>query len=177
LERVTKMAYSIVTIYGMNDKIGNVSFYDSKQSEYSFNKPYSESTAETIDEEVRNIVSSSFQRTKDLLKSKRKELEVVAKELLEKEIIFQSDLERLIGKRPFEKQTTYQAFTNGQSDNEEVEISDEISEIKDNPKAENSTIDPDPKDNSIVDNNTNDLDPRVEENDSTKTQGIPKDQE
>jgi cell division protease FtsH len=120
LERVTKMAYSIVTVYGMNDKIGNVSFYDSKQSEYSFNKPYSEATAETIDEEVRNIVSISFERVKKLLQSKRNELEIVAQELLEKEIIFQSDLERLIGKRPFEKQTTYQAFTNGQS-NQEVE--------------------------------------------------------
>jgi cell division protease FtsH len=116
LERVTKMAYSIVTVYGMNDKIGNVSFYDSKQSEYSFNKPYSESTAETIDEEVRKIISFSFERVKKLLNSKREELEIVAKELLEKEIIFQSDLERLIGKRPFEKQTTYQAFTNGKQE-------------------------------------------------------------
>jgi len=114
LERVTKMAYSIVTVYGMNEKIGNVSFYDSKQSEYSFSKPYSEATAETIDEEVRKIISVSYERVKKLLKSKQEELEIVAKELLEKEIIFQSDLERLIGKRPFEKQTTYQAFTNGQ---------------------------------------------------------------
>ncbi|MDN5205184.1 ATP-dependent zinc metalloprotease FtsH [Fulvivirgaceae bacterium BMA10] len=111
LERVTKMAYSIVTIYGMNDKIGNVSFYDSKQSEYNFNKPYSESTAETIDEEVRELINSAYDRTKDLLKSKLEQLEIVAKELLEKEIIFQSDLERLIGKRPFEKETTYEAFT------------------------------------------------------------------
>jgi cell division protease FtsH len=118
LERVTKLAYSIVTVYGMNEKIGNVSFYDSKQSEYSFNKPYSEATAETIDEEVRNIVSFSFERVKKLLQSKRSELEIVAQELLEKEIIFQSDLERLIGKRPFEKQTTYQAFTNGRTDQE-----------------------------------------------------------
>ena len=114
LERVTKMAYSIVTIYGMNDKIGNVSFYDSKQSEYNFNKPYSEATAETIDEEVRKIIADAFDRTKKLLSEKREQLEIVAKELLEKEIIFQNDLERLIGKRPFDKQTTYQAFTNGQ---------------------------------------------------------------
>ncbi len=123
LERVTKMAYSIVTIYGMNDKIGNVSFYDSKQSEYSFNKPYSEATAETIDEEVRKIINRSFERTKGLLRDKRQELEIVAQELLEKEIIFQSDLERLIGKRPFEKQTTYQAFTNGKG--AEVDAADE----------------------------------------------------
>lgn len=113
LERVTKMAYSIVTVYGMNEKIGNVSFYDSKQSEYSFNKPYSEATAETIDKEVRNIITAAYERTKDLLTHHKKELEIIAQELLEKEIIFQNDLERLIGKRPFEKQTTYQAFTNG----------------------------------------------------------------
>ncbi len=161
LERVTKMAYSIVTIYGMNDKIGNVSFYDSKQSEYSFNKPYSEATAETIDEEVRKIVSSSFERVKKLLLSKKKELEVVAKKLLEKEVIFQSDLENLIGKRPFERLTTYQAFTNGKKDDKKDESPDET-KVKDSSKVETSP---------------NDLDPKVEENASKKTQGIPKDQE
>lgn len=114
LERVTKMAYSMVTVYGMNDKIGNISFYDSKQSDYNFTKPYSETTAQTIDNEVRNIIESAYDRTKKLLTKRKKELEVVAKELLAKEIIFQSDLERLVGKRPFKKETNYQAFTNGQ---------------------------------------------------------------
>lgn len=112
LERITKMAYSMVTVYGMNLKIGNVSFYDSKQSDYAFNKPYSEATAETIDSEVRIIISDAYIRTLKLLRDKKSELEIVAKELLEKEIIFQSDLETLIGKRPFERQTTYQAYTN-----------------------------------------------------------------
>ncbi|BDD02803.1 ATP-dependent zinc metalloprotease FtsH [Aureibacter tunicatorum] len=112
LERVTKSAYGMVTVYGMNDKIGNVSFYDSKQSEYNFNKPYSEATAETIDSEVRKIVEGAYQRTKDLLLEKRNELEVLAKELLTKEVLFQTDLETLIGKRPFSKETTYQAYTN-----------------------------------------------------------------
>ena len=111
LERVTKMAYSMVSVYGMNDKIGNVSFYDSKSDGYRMTKPYSETTAETIDEEVRKLVLSSYERTKNLLKSKVTELETLAKELLEKEILFQSDLEKLIGKRPFEKETTYEAFT------------------------------------------------------------------
>ncbi len=120
LERVTKMAYSIVSVYGMNDKIGNISFYDSKQSEYNFTKPYSEETARTIDEEVRKLVGSAYQRTKKLLQDKKKELNILASELLEKEIIFQSDLEGLIGKRPFKKQTTYEAFTNG-TDQPEVE--------------------------------------------------------
>ena len=121
LERVTKMAYSIVSVYGMNDKIGNVSFYDSKQSDnYNFTKPYSDQTAETIDTEVRKLIDDTYNRTKDLLLKRREELEMVAQELLEKEIIFQSDLERLIGKRPFEGQTTYEAYTNGHH-NEEVE--------------------------------------------------------
>ncbi len=154
LERVTKMAYSIVTIYGMNDKIGNVSFYDSKQSEYTFNKPYSESTAETIDEEVRKLINSSFDRTKTLLSDKREQLEIVAQELLEKEIIFQSDLERLIGKRPFEKQTTYQAFTNGKDQEEEPEGStaeDSKTELEDSTGGRKTNNDQVPLDGSSAD--------------------------
>ncbi|WP_436515282.1 ATP-dependent zinc metalloprotease FtsH [Ekhidna sp. To15] len=121
LERITKLAYSIVTVYGMNDKIGNVSFYDSKQSDYNFTKPYSDATAELIDKEVKALIDVAYQRTKKLLLSKKKELEILAKELLKREIIFQSDLEGLIGKRPFKTQTTYDAFTNGTSDSEEAE--------------------------------------------------------
>ncbi|QNF32300.1 ATP-dependent zinc metalloprotease FtsH [Adhaeribacter swui] len=113
LERITKMAYSIVTMYGMNEKIGNVSFYDSKQSDYSFNKPYSDATAQTIDDEVRRIIQDAYTRTKELLTSKMNELEVVAQELLAKEILFQSDLERLVGKRPFAGLTTLQAHMSG----------------------------------------------------------------
>lgn len=112
LERITKLAYSMVTMYGMNDKIGNVSFYDSKQSDYAFNKPYSEETAKHIDEEVRKIVDIAYNRTKDLLTDKREALEIIAKELLEKEILYQNDLVRLIGKRPFERETVYQAYKN-----------------------------------------------------------------
>src|SRR5690606_35794628 len=118
LERVTKLAYSIVSVYGMNDKLGNVSYYDSKQSEYNFNKPYSESTAQLIDSEVGKLIAGAYARTIALLKDKKKELEIIAKELLEKEIIFQNDLQRLIGERPFDKQTTYQAYTNGELDKE-----------------------------------------------------------
>lgn len=111
LERITKMAYSIVSVYGMNEKIGNVSFYDSKSSDYKFNKPYSDATAETIDEEVRKLITFAYDRTKELLRDKEDELEKIAQQLLEKEILFQSDLEKIIGKRPFEKETTYEAFT------------------------------------------------------------------
>jgi AFG3 family protein len=121
LERITKMAYSMVTVYGMNGKIGNMSFYDSKSSDnYSFQKPYSDATAEMIDQEVKSIIDSCYHRTKSLLEKHRIHLEVIAKELLEKEILFQSDLERLIGKRPFEKLTTYQEFTNGKDKSEEA---------------------------------------------------------
>ena len=107
LERITKMAYSIVSVYGMNKNIGNISFYDSKQSDYNFTKPYSDSTAEKIDSEVKRIVDSAYERTKKLLLNKREQLEKIANKLLEKEILFQNDLETLIGKRPFEsKQIT-----------------------------------------------------------------------
>ncbi len=121
LERVTKMAYSMVSVYGMNDKIGNVSFYDSKQSDYNFTKPYSDTTAETIDQEVRTLIDEAFERTKQLLLDKRDQLEVIAQELLEKEIIFQTDLERLIGKRPFDSHTTYQAYTNNGNGQDKTE--------------------------------------------------------
>jgi cell division protease FtsH len=112
LERITKMAYSIVTVFGMNERIGNLSFYDSKQSEYAFTKPYSDYTAKIIDEEVKKIVQECYERTKDLLKDKRQELEIIAQELLSKEILFQYDLERLIGKRPFKEETSYEAYMN-----------------------------------------------------------------
>jgi AFG3 family protein len=111
LERITKLAYSMVAVYGMNDKIGNVSFYDSKQSEYSFTKPYSEATSETIDSEVRIIIENAYNRTKQLLTERKKELETIAEVLLQKEILYQYDLEELIGKRPFDKRTTLQEFT------------------------------------------------------------------
>lgn len=115
LERVTKMAYSMVSVYGMNEKIGNISFYDSKRSDYMFEKPYSEATAKLIDEEVKKLVDQAYQRTKNLLIEKRHELETIAQELLSKEIIFQSDIERLIGKRPFAHQTAYEAYTNNKT--------------------------------------------------------------
>ncbi len=119
LERITKMAYSIVTVYGMNKEIGNISFYDSKQSEYNFQKPYSDATAEKIDKEVKALIDFCYQRTKKLLNDHREKLEIIAKELLEKEILFQTDLERLIGKRPFSHLTNYEKYTNGQEEKKE----------------------------------------------------------
>jgi cell division protease FtsH len=112
LERITKLSYAMVTIYGMNEKVGNVSFNDN-QGEYQFNKPYSEKTSELIDNEVRGLIAEVYKKTKDLLTEKREGLEKLAQKLLEKEILFQSDLEEILGKRPFETRTTYDEFVNG----------------------------------------------------------------
>jgi len=102
LQQITKIAYSMVTVYGMNDKIGNVSFYDPQQ-ENSFTKPYSEETSRLIDEEVRKLIDKAYEATKHLLTVKHREVELLAEALLEKEVLFQSDVEALIGKRPYEE--------------------------------------------------------------------------
>jgi len=99
LDQVTQLAYGMVVVYGMNENVGNVSFYG--MSKDAFNKPYSEQTSSMIDEEVRLLVDSQYKRAQELLKGKRKELDLVAKRLLENEVILKSDLENLIGKRPF----------------------------------------------------------------------------
>ena len=102
LQQVTRIAYSMVTVYGMNEKIGNVSFFD-PQAENQFTKPYSEETSRIIDEEVRNLIDKAYVFTKDLLTQKDKELHLLAEALLDKEVLFQSDVEALIGKRPYEE--------------------------------------------------------------------------
>lgn len=102
LQQITKIAYSMVTAYGMNKKVGNVSFYDPSQ-ENTFTKPFSEETGKLIDEEVRGIIETAYSRTLQLLTEKKKEVEILAKELLDKEVLHKSDVEELIGKRPFEE--------------------------------------------------------------------------
>ena len=102
LQQITKIAYSMVTTYGMNDKVGNVSFYDPQQENY-FTKPYSEETGKMIDQEVRKLIEDAYVKTKNLLTEKRGDVELLAKELLVKEVLFKSDVETLIGKRPFEE--------------------------------------------------------------------------
>jgi AFG3 family protein len=102
LQQVTRIAYSMVTVYGMNDKVGNVSFFDPAQ-ENSFTKPYSEETSKLIDEEVRKLIEKAYVRTKQLLTQKSGEVEKLAEALLGKEVLFQSDVEILIGKRPYEE--------------------------------------------------------------------------
>jgi cell division protease FtsH len=102
LQQVTKMAYSMVSIYGMNAKIGNISFYD-PQSEGSFQKPYSEETGKIIDDEVRLLSETAYKRVTALLTDKMDAVKIIAEELLIKEVLYKDDLERLIGKRPFEE--------------------------------------------------------------------------
>lgn len=95
----------MVTVYGLNEKIGNISYYDSSgQSEYSFGKPYSESTAKLIDEEVRSIVETQYARAKRILTENKDKLTALATQLLEKEVIFKEDLEVIFGDRPFARE-------------------------------------------------------------------------
>ena len=101
LQQITRIAYAMVTVYGMNPKVGNVSYYDPQQ-ENTFTKPYSEETSKLIDEEVRLLIDQAYVRTKSLLTDKKEQVAKLAEALLEKEVLFQSDVETLIGKRPFE---------------------------------------------------------------------------
>ena len=103
LEKVTKRAQAMVTVYGLNDKIGNISYYDSSgQSEYNFGKPYSEQTAKIIDEEISKMVETQYQRALKILTDNRDKLEALAGKLLDKEVIFREDLEEIFGKRAWE---------------------------------------------------------------------------
>ncbi|MDD2622843.1 MAG: ATP-dependent zinc metalloprotease FtsH [Bacteroidales bacterium] len=103
LERVTKQAYAMVMYYGLNEKIGNLSYYDSSgQSEYSFSKPYSETTAKLIDEEVHKLIDTAYQRAKDILTTHKEQLTKLATQLLEKEVIYREDLVEVFGERPFD---------------------------------------------------------------------------
>ncbi len=100
LQQITRIAYAMVTVYGMNEKVGNISFYDPQQ-ENTFTKPYSEETSKLIDEEVRKLIEAAYEKTKQLLSEKKDDVEKLANALLEREVLFQSDVEALIGKRPF----------------------------------------------------------------------------
>jgi cell division protease FtsH len=102
LEKVTRQAKAIVSIYGLNDTLGNVTYYDSSgQTDYNFSKPYSEQTAQVIDKEISKIIEKQYERAIDLLKNSKDKLRQLAERLLEKEVIFKDDLESILGKRPF----------------------------------------------------------------------------
>ncbi|MBU4538713.1 MAG: ATP-dependent zinc metalloprotease FtsH [Weeksellaceae bacterium] len=115
LERVTKQAQAMVTIYGLNDKLGNISYYDSSgQSEYSFGKPYSERTANMIDEEISKIIETQYQRALDILAANKDKLDALASKLLEKEVIFREDLEEVFGQRAWDPELTEHPVSNTQ---------------------------------------------------------------
>ena len=106
LEKVTKQARAMVTIYGLNNKLGNITYYDSSgQTDYNFSKPYSEETARTIDEEISTIIEGQYQRAIQILNDNKDKLLQLSEILIEREVIFKDDLETIFGKRPFDKAT------------------------------------------------------------------------
>ena len=118
LEKVTKQARAMVTIYGLNDELGNITYYDSSgQNEYGFSKPYSEETAQKIDEEISKIIEKQYQRAISILEKNKDKLTQLADRLLEKEVIFKDDLEKIFGERPFKKEES-QESENAQAEEE-----------------------------------------------------------
>ncbi|MFH4982024.1 hypothetical protein AB6A40_008733 [Gnathostoma spinigerum] len=113
LQKITQMAYSQVVKFGMSSKIGPLSFQTAQPGDLTFDKPYSEATAQMIDQEVRELVNSALTRTRELLLSKQVDIEKVAKRLLEKEILAREDMVELLGKRPFAEKQTYEEFVSG----------------------------------------------------------------
>jgi cell division protease FtsH len=104
LEKVSKQARAMVTIYGLNDKLGNITYYDSSgQNEYNFTKPYSEDTAKIIDKEISELIEGQYQRAIQILQDNKDKLHQLADILIDKEVIFKDDLETIFGRRPFDK--------------------------------------------------------------------------
>ena len=134
LEKVTKQAQAIVTIYGLNEKLGNISYYDSTgQSEFSFGKPYSEHTAQVIDLEISKIIEKAYVKAKEILLENKEKLTKLAEALLEKEVIFKEDLEVIFGKRPgSEIEEEKQVAEDKNSVSSEVENTESTQEIQDN---------------------------------------------
>ncbi|MGB2404067.1 MAG: ATP-dependent zinc metalloprotease FtsH [Flavobacteriaceae bacterium] len=112
LEKVTRQAKAMVTVYGLNDQIGNITYYDSTgQTDYNFSKPYSEETAQTIDKEISKIIEKQYARACKLVKENKDKLTELANRLLEKEVIFKDDLISILGERPFDKEDNVQEKT------------------------------------------------------------------
>lgn len=146
LERVTKQAFAMVAYYGLNPKIGNISYYDSTgQSEMGFTKPFSEKTAETIDQEVHKMLEEAYQRAKQILSENRDKLDQLAALLVEREVIFREDLEEIYGKRPFEDENK----TDNQPKGETTEITGNKT------TTENSDSEPIVENTNIANNPTN----------------------
>ncbi|WP_347838855.1 ATP-dependent zinc metalloprotease FtsH [uncultured Draconibacterium sp.] len=134
LEKVTKQAYAMVSIFGMSEKVGNVSYYDSTgQSDYSFTKPYSEKTAELIDEEVKILIDSQYERAKQVLKDHTEGHTKLANLLLQREVIFSEDLEEIFGKRPWDKKHVISENGNGD------QVIDTEEKAQEEPKADENS--------------------------------------
>ena len=127
LEKVTKQARAMVTVYGLNEKVGNLTYYDSSGND-AFVKPYSENTAKTIDEEISKMIESQYQRAIEILSENEEKLTVLAELLLEKEVIFKDDLTKIFGKRPFDKSTTEEKAPEKELKKEEKEEKEEQEE-------------------------------------------------
>ena len=137
LEKVTKQAYAMVSIYGLNEKIGNISFYDPHGNQ--FTKPYSDDTAKMIDEEVSKLVESQYQRALQLLEDNKDKLAQLADKLLEKEVIFKEDLVAIFGKRPWDKEEELlkvepaeESLVTEEVNSEEAIVADDSETIKEN---------------------------------------------
>jgi cell division protease FtsH len=138
LEKITKQAYAMVSVYGLNDKIGNISYYDSSgQSEYSFSKPYSEKTGQIIDEEVSKMVEEAYVRTKQILADNKDKLALLAKNLLEKEVIYKDDLESIFGERSFGEKSRVDTLL---EENEEAQANEKSKSAKAIKDGENKAI-------------------------------------
>jgi ATP-dependent metalloprotease FtsH len=151
LEKVTKQAYAMVSIYGLNDKIGNISYYDSQGREYTFSKPYSEDTARTIDEEASKIIEAQYERAKQILRENRDKLETLAEKLLQKEVIFKDDLVEIFGERPWDALEPEEQLKEAAKEaEEEKQHHSEQQENESNPTADSSN-EPEEKDPNKVD--------------------------
>jgi len=129
LEKVTKQAYAMVVYFGLNKKIGNISFYDSSgQTEYAFQKPYSEKTAEVIDKEISLLIESAYEKAKKILTENKTSLEKLANVLLDKEVIFKEDLEEIFGKRTFDSESDKPMLTSSNNDLKALESPEETGE-------------------------------------------------
>ncbi|PIZ05980.1 MAG: peptidase M41, partial [Flavobacteriales bacterium CG_4_10_14_0_8_um_filter_32_5] len=147
LEKITKQAYAMISIYGLSERLGNISYYDSSgQSDYSFSKPYSEKTAQLIDEEVSKLIDESYQRTLAILEKNKDKLILLAEKLLEKEVIFRDDLEAIFGRSAFEaelkeeKKSSKKIVKTVVVSEDEVDATDKTTPLNEGKPIDESTI-------------------------------------
>lgn len=142
LEKVTKQARAMVTIYGLNEKLGNITYYDSSgQSEYQFDKPYSEKTAQLIDEEISTIIEGQYARAKQILRENKDKLSSLAEELLKHEVIFKENLEGIFGKRPWlTAEEKVQAALDSAKENATTDLESDIETVSETPREAAPTV-------------------------------------